>query len=97
MTSLTVFDNGIGIPAQDIPRVFDKAFTGKTAANMPNQPALDCIWFISCVPRWDFPCPYRLRWVWELRLPLRLARAWQIFSHAKWLFPKAHPSGDRIL
>lgn len=29
VTSLTVFDNGIGIPAQDIPRVFDKAFTGE--------------------------------------------------------------------
>lgn len=26
--SLTVHDNGIGIPAQDVPRVFDKGFTG---------------------------------------------------------------------
>lgn len=42
--SLFISDNGIGISAADLPRVFDKGFTGETAAVIPNQPALVCTW-----------------------------------------------------
>lgn len=32
-------DNGIGIDARDLPRIFDKGFTGQKAAGPPQTPA----------------------------------------------------------
>ncbi len=44
---LTIEDNGCGISARDLPRIFDKGFTGETAGRWPDRRGWGCIWLNS--------------------------------------------------
>ena len=46
-------DTGIGIPARDLPRVWEKGFTGENGRTEKNLPGSDCISAESFVKKWD--------------------------------------------
>mgnify|MGYP002240990503 CR=1 FL=1 len=49
---LTVADNGCGVSAADLPRVFEKGFTGDNGRTTKRATALASTWWRVCAPRW---------------------------------------------
>lgn len=67
---VSVSDTGIGIAKEDIPRIFEKGFTGINGRTSARLRASDFILSEECAPRWDIPCRWSRNRERAVRLPL---------------------------
>ena len=54
---LTVADNGCGVCAADLPRVFEKGFTGDNGRTTKRATGIGLYLWRACAPRWASTSP----------------------------------------
>ncbi|MCQ4637094.1 sensor histidine kinase [Anaerovorax odorimutans] len=74
MLRLTVADNGIGIPASDIPRVFTKGFTGENGRNLKRSTGMGLYLCRELCDKMEIPLDLQSRAGEGTELVLRLKR-----------------------